>query len=197
MATKKEIPYLQVKSAADWRKWLDKHGETEKAVRLVIPNKSNPSQAITIDEATEGALSYGWIDSLAGKYDAHNSWLTFTPRNPKSNWSKPNRLRVEKLQKAGLMMPQGQKMVDLAKQTGTWDLFADIEEGIVPPDLAERLNKNKAAKANFEAFPPSSRKRILGWIVAAKRPETRLKRIEEAIALAEKNIRANHPELYK
>jgi len=192
METKSGITYLHPKTFEEWYDWLDKHGEKERSVRLVLPNKNSKTNGITTNEAVLAALCFGWIDSLAGKYDANSSFLTFTPRNPKSNWSKPNRERVAQLLEQGLMRPQGQKMIDIAKETGTWDLLADIEEGIVPMDVAEALAKNKQAKANFEAFPPSSRKRILAWIVTAKRPETRLTRIEEAIALAEKNIRANH-----
>jgi uncharacterized protein YdeI (YjbR/CyaY-like superfamily) len=160
-----------------------------------LPNKGSSQKGITTDEAVLAALCYGWIDSLAGKYDGGSSFLTFTPRSTKSNWSKPNRGRAAKLIKAGLMKPQGQKMIDLAKRTGAWDLLADIEEGIMPPDVAGEFEKNKQAKQNFAAFAPSSQKRILAWIITAKRPETRQKRIEEAVALAEKNIKANHPEL--
>lgn len=191
----KEIPYFHPETFKEWYSWLDKNADKEKAVRLVLPNKASTKNGITTDEAVLAALCYGWIDSLAGKYDYESSFLTFTPRNAKSNWSKPNRERVAKLQAQGLIKPQGQAMIDLAKKTGSWNLLADIEEGMIPQDVKEKFDNNKKASANFEAFPPSSRKRILAWIITAKRPETRQKRIEEAIALAEKNIRANHPEL--
>jgi uncharacterized protein YdeI (YjbR/CyaY-like superfamily) len=193
METKDGFNYLHANTPDEWYKWLEKNGESTKTIRLVIPNKNSKQMGITNNEATEAALCYGWIDSLAGKYDEGRSWLTFTPRNPKSNWSKPNRERAAKLIAAGQMRPQGQKMIDLAKKTGTWDLLADAEEGKVPDDFLEKLQENKAALTNFEAFPPSSRKRIVIWIITAKRPETRQKRIEEAVALAEKNIKANHP----
>lgn len=191
----KEIPYFHPETFKEWYSWLGKNADKEKAVRLVLPNKASTKNGITTDEAVLAALCYGWIDSLAGKYDDESSFLTFTPRNAKSNWSKPNRERVAKLQAQGLIKPKGQAMIDLAKKTGTWDLLADVEDGLVPEDFSEKLEKNEVARQNFEVFPPSSRKRILTWIITAKRPETRQKRIEEAIALAEKNIRANHPEL--
>ena len=192
METKGGFTYYHPKTFEEWYAWLGKNSEKEKSVRLVLPNKNSKEKGITTDEAVLAALCYGWIDSLAGKYDADSSFLTFTPRNPKSNWSKVNRARVGNLIKQGLMKPSGKKMIDLAKKTGTWDFLADVEEGIVPTDVAKALDKNKQAKANFEAFPPSSRKRILTWIIIAKRPETRSNRIEQAVAMAEKNIRANH-----
>ena len=191
----KEIPYLHPETFEQWYSWLNNNSTKETAVRVVLPKKGSSSKGITTDEAVSAALCYGWIDSLAGKYDAESSFLTFTPRNAKSNWSKPNRERAAKLINGGLMKPAGQKMIDLAKATGTWDLLADVEEGLVPPDVAVAFRKNVKARQNFDAFPPSSRKRILTWIVTAKRPETRKKRIAEAVALAENNVKANHPEL--
>ena len=78
---------------------------------------------ITINDATEEALCFGWIDSLAKKRDAESYYLTFTPRNPKSKWSKPNRERVAKMITAGLMTEHGQKLIDIAKETGKWEIL--------------------------------------------------------------------------
>jgi uncharacterized protein YdeI (YjbR/CyaY-like superfamily) len=93
----------------------------------------------------------------------------------------------------GLMTPAGQAMIDLAKKTGTWSASEEIDKMVIPPDLQKQLNKNKAALKNFTAFPPSSKKLILYWITSAKTPETRNKRIENTVALAAVNERANHP----
>ena len=142
---KKEIPYFRPQTFDEWYSWLGKNSTKETAVRLVLPKKGSSRKGITTDEAVSAALCYGWIDSLAGKYDPESSFLTFTPRNTKSNWSKPNRERASRLIKDGLMKPDGQKMIDLAKSTGTWDLLADIEEGIVPPDVAREFERIKQA----------------------------------------------------
>ena len=109
METKGGFTYYHPKTFEEWYAWLDKNSEKEKSVRLVLPNKNSKTKGITTDEAVLAALCYGWIDSLAGKYDADSSFLTFTPRNPKSNWSKVNRARVGNLIKQGLMKPSGKK----------------------------------------------------------------------------------------
>jgi uncharacterized protein YdeI (YjbR/CyaY-like superfamily) len=78
-------------------------------------------ECVTNDDATEEAVCFGWIDSLCKKRDSQSYYLTFTPRKPKSKWSKPNRDRAEKMIQKKLMTKQGQKAIDLAKQIGTWE----------------------------------------------------------------------------
>lgn len=116
----------------------------------------------------------------------------FTPRKAKSNWSKLNRARAEKMIAAGQMRPAGQRMIDLAKQTGSWEALEEVQNLVVPKDLQALLNKNKTALKHFMAFAPSSKRIILEWILNAKKAETRQKRIEETVSLAAKNIKANH-----
>ena len=146
---------------------------------------------IAYADTVEEALCFGWVDSKPGKVDAQRSKLYFTPRKPKSAWAKPNKIRIEKLTKAGLMYPAGLTAVEIAKQNGTWTLLDDIEEYVCPPDLEVALSKNNTAQLYFEAFPQGVKKTIYQWIILAKRPETRAKRIAVAVSLAEKNIRAN------
>jgi uncharacterized protein YdeI (YjbR/CyaY-like superfamily) len=93
-------------------------------------------------------------------------------------------------QKQGLIAPAGQKMIDLAKASGTWDALADVENCVIPNDLQQLFDENKMAYDNFLAFSPSAKKIILGWIYTAKRPETRQQRIAETVAQAEKNHKA-------
>lgn len=116
---KKQVVYA--KSRAEWRSWLEKNSQTEKSVWLILQHKKSKAQGINLNDATEEALCFGWIDSLAKKNDDESYGLTFTPRNAKSKWSKPNRERVEKLLKEGLMTEYGQKAIDSAKETGRWE----------------------------------------------------------------------------
>ena len=90
------------------------------------------------------------------------------------------------------MTKAGLEMIDLAKKTGTWLALKEVQDSILPEDLKKALEKNKVAHQNFEQFPPSSKRIILEWILNAKKEETRAKRIHETVALAEKNIKANH-----
>jgi uncharacterized protein YdeI (YjbR/CyaY-like superfamily) len=184
---------LKAKDRKTWRTWLAKNHDRETGVWLVIPHKGFAPKAPDAAVAVEEALCFGWIDSVKHKYDAHSAVQFFGPRKPKGKWSAINRERVSRLVKEGLMMPAGQAMIDLAKRTGTWESRVESHNAVVPDDLQRAFNKNKTALKHFEAFPPSSKRIILEWVLNAKRPETRTKRIAETVALAAKNVRANHP----
>jgi uncharacterized protein YdeI (YjbR/CyaY-like superfamily) len=180
------------KSRGEWRKWLEKNHAKAKAVWLIMYNKGSQKKTITQDEAVKEALCFGWIDSKAIKRDAESRYQYMAIRKPGSNWSRVNRGRVSELTKQGLMTPAGQVLVDLAKKTGRWTALEESQSSVLPKDLEAAFAKNKKAKQHFDTFPPSSKRIILEWILNAKRPETREKRIKETVALAAKNIRANH-----
>jgi uncharacterized protein YdeI (YjbR/CyaY-like superfamily) len=191
MATRAAFQQLELKSRAEWRAWLAKHYTQKESVWVVIPKKGATFSLLTVAEVVEEALCFGWIDSVPGKIDDWRYKLLVSPRKPNSNWSKINKARVAQLTKAGLMQPPGLAMVALAKKTGTWDALNDIDELKYPPDLEKAFTKNKQAKIYFDAFPPSTKKGILEWILNAKTTETRTKRIADTVAKAEQNIRAN------
>lgn len=121
METKDGKQAIYARTRAEWRNWLEKNSQSEKSVWLILYHKKSEVPSIKINDATEEALCFGWIDSLAKKRDAESYYLTFTPRNPKSKWSKPNRERAERMIQQGLMTHSGQQLVDIAKNTGTWD----------------------------------------------------------------------------
>lgn len=104
-----------------WRKWLEKNGQSKPSVCLIIYHKKSNTKSIYYNDAVEEALCFGWIDCKGNKRDLESYYLQFTPRKPKSNWSKLNRERVERMIKEGLMTEQGQKLIDIAKQTGKWE----------------------------------------------------------------------------
>jgi uncharacterized protein YdeI (YjbR/CyaY-like superfamily) len=109
-------------SRRHWRKWLTKNCHTSSSVWLILYTRKSNVPSISLSEATEEALCFGWIDSLCKKRDHESYYLTFGPRNPRrSNWSLINRERAQLMISKGLMMPQGQMMIDLAKQRGTWE----------------------------------------------------------------------------
>jgi len=186
------INTLHATTRNEWRKWLDKNHQSEKSVWLIIYHKGSDIKSIYYDEAVEEAICFGWIDSIAHKRDEESKYQLFSQRKPKSNWSKANRERAEKMLVQGLMTPNGQKLIDLAKNTGTWEALVDVQNSVIPDDLQIQLNKNNTALKNFLAFPPSSKRIILEWIFNAKKEETRQKRIEETVRLAADNIKANH-----
>jgi uncharacterized protein YdeI (YjbR/CyaY-like superfamily) len=180
---------FQAADRAQWRAWLRDNCQTADEVWLVIQHASSATPSVRHDEAIEEALCFGWIDSLARKRDAESRYQRFTPRNPRSAWSKVNRELVERLTAQGLMTPHGQAAVDLAKRTGTWSMLADAQDGVVPDDLRERLAADEAAARHFDAFSRSTKRAILEWIARAKRPETRQRRIARTVESAARNER--------
>jgi len=180
------------KNRKSWRSWLLKNAESAKNIWLIIYHKNATTPSLSYDEAVEEALCFGWIDSKPNKRDQESYFLFFAQRKPKSNWSKANRERAERMIKSNQMTKKGQEMIDLAKKTGTWLALTEVQASILPDDLKKALGKNKIAQQNFEKFPPSSKRIILEWILNAKKEETRLKRITETVDLAAKGIKANH-----
>jgi uncharacterized protein YdeI (YjbR/CyaY-like superfamily) len=175
----------------EWRAWLDaNHGQIE-GVWVISYKKATGKPALTYDEMVEEALAFGWVDSKPGKLDDERTMLYFAPRKGGSGWSRPNKERVERLIADGRMTSAGLAKVEAAKADGTWTMLDAVENLEVPPDLDAELARYPDARANWEAFPRSARRGILEWIVQAKTPPTRAKRVEETARLAQDNVRAN------
>jgi uncharacterized protein YdeI (YjbR/CyaY-like superfamily) len=102
-----------------------------------------------------------------------------------------NKVRIERLEREGRMAPAGQRMVELAKQSGTWKALDEVEALLVPDDLAAAFAERPGAAEQWEGFPRSARSGILQWILQAKRPETRAARIAETAEKAARGERAN------
>lgn len=181
-----EIREVRVRDRKAWRKWLEKNHALSKGVRLVILHKDSNAPGIRYEEAVEEALCFGWIDGTANKRDSDSFLVLFTPRKPKSTWSKSNRQRVDKLLKHGQMTPAGLAAVELAKRVGTWTALDAIDEQVIPEDLRTAFDKQPSAWKDWQAMAPSSRRMMLAWIASAKRPETRVRRIEETVRRAAK-----------
>jgi uncharacterized protein YdeI (YjbR/CyaY-like superfamily) len=186
------VKTFYAKSEQTWRQWLEQNHLVEQSVWLVIYRKESNTPSVYYPEAVDQALCFGWIDSLPNKRDEHSYYQFFSRRNPKSNWSKVNKAKVERLQQEGMMHATGLAMVELAKVTGTWTALDQVEELSIPADLQILFDQNSTAWENWQQFSRSSRRGILEWILTAKRPETRQKRITETVTLAQKNVKANH-----
>ena len=161
---------------------------------LVTYKKHVKNRYVPYGDVVEELLSFGWVDSRTRRVDDDRTMLLVSPRKPGSTWSAANKKRVAKLTRAGLMMPAGQQKIDAAKKDGSWTYLDDIENLVVPDDLAAALARDDRAMSNFEAFNASSKKVILMWLKTAKRAETREKRVRETVRLAAKNVKAAHPE---
>jgi uncharacterized protein YdeI (YjbR/CyaY-like superfamily) len=191
MAKLADVERFQAETRDEWRDWLEQNHATVSGVWLVTFKKNSGQPYFSYGESVEEALCFGWVDSVGGKVDELRSMLYFAPRKAKSGWAKPNKERIVRLLEAGLMQPAGLAKIEAAKLDGSWTLLDAVEALEVPYDLEKALKEFPNATADFAAFPKSARRGILEWIVQAKRPETRAKRIEETARLANENIRAN------
>lgn len=174
-----------------WRNWLEKHHDSAKSVWLITYHKNSPNFNLTLPEAVDEALCWGWVDSLVNKRDHESAYRYFAKRNPKSNWSQVNKDKIDRLEAEGRIQPAGLEMIRIAKESGTWNALDDVEAGIVPDDLQAAFDANPKAWSYWQAFPRSTKRAILEWILTAKKTETRQKRITETVRLAAENIRAN------
>jgi len=191
MELKDGIQTFYPQNQEEWRTWLEANHQKEKSVWLILYRKESRKPTISYQQALEEALCFGWIDSKPNKRDEESFYQFFAKRNPRSNWSKVNKEKVALLIQQGRMSQAGYDMIHLAKEKGTWDALNEVENLMIPSDMALQFELNPMARQNFENFPPSARRGILEWIFNAKGAETRAKRIQQTIELAEKNIRAN------
>ncbi len=186
-----QLAEFHAHTRAEWRTWLQENHATAPGIWLITNKKTSGKAHLSYAEAVEEALCFGWIDSLPRKLDELRTALVFTPRKPKSGWSKVNKQRIATLLEQGLMTRAGLEKIEIAKQNGGWTLLDEIEKLTIPADLQAALDANPTALRHFNAFGNSVKKGILQWLQTAKRPETRQKRIDETVALAAKNEKAN------
>jgi uncharacterized protein YdeI (YjbR/CyaY-like superfamily) len=180
-----EPPTLTVPDAAAWRAWLEEHHENSTGVWLCLAKKgtSEPT-SLTYDQALEEALCRGWIDGQLRRGDERTYRQRFTPRRARSSWSKRNVAHVERLTSEGRMRPAGVAAVERAQTDGRWEAaYAGQATIEVPGDLAAALNAEPAAQAMFEALTSQNRYAVLLRIGAAKRADTRARRIEQFVAM--------------
>jgi uncharacterized protein YdeI (YjbR/CyaY-like superfamily) len=178
---------------AGWRGWLVANHGTSTGVYLVSWRRPTGRTSVPYEEAVEEALCVGWVDSTGRVIDDERSIQWFAPRRAKSGWARSNKERVARLTAAGLMLPAGLAVVEEAKRNRMWTLLDDVENLVVPDDLAAALDAAASARMNWEAFSRSARRAMLEWVVHARRPETRADRISKIAAAAARNERAYPP----
>lgn len=157
---------------------------------LIYYKQNAVDTRLSYNDAVEEALCFGWIDSIVRKLDEERYVQLFTPRKPKSTWSKSNKIRIDRLVAAGLMTDAGLAKIEAAKRDGSWSALDSVDALEIPPDLARALKTKAAAGKHFASFSNSAKRGILGWIASAKRPETRAARIEKTVRMAARGLRA-------
>jgi uncharacterized protein YdeI (YjbR/CyaY-like superfamily) len=182
-----ELPIKPFTSKARWAEWLNKQYDKSAGVWLKLAKKTSGIPSVTYEEALDIALCYGWIDGQKKGFD-ENYWLQkFTPRGPKSIWSKINTEKAEKLIASGAMKPAGLKAVEAARQDGRWGAaYASQKNITIPEDFQAALDQNKKAKVHFAELKSAERYSFLFRIHHAKKPETRARQIQKFVEMLEK-----------
>jgi uncharacterized protein YdeI (YjbR/CyaY-like superfamily) len=183
----KDLPVMEFKTPEKWEIWLSKNYGRDDGVWFRFYKKGSGKAKVNYAQALDVALCYGWIDGQVKSYDAE-SWLQkYTPRRSRSMWSRINTGHVQRLIKEGRMRPAGLKQVELAKADGRWaNAYGSSSNAKMPPDFLRRLNKNKKAKAFFDALNKSNKYAIFYMLYNAKKPETRERRMNKILSMMAK-----------
>jgi uncharacterized protein YdeI (YjbR/CyaY-like superfamily) len=185
--SKNDKETIYVETRKEWRQWLEKNHRSEQSVWLVCNTRKSKLPTIHWSELVDEAICFGWIDSTRKSIDETKFTQLFSKRKPNGTWSKINKEKVQRLIADGLMTVAGLEVIEAAKKNGSWSILDEVEELIVPEDLEKAFKKHKGSKDYFLNLSKSIRKMMLQWIVLAKRPETRQKRINEIAELAGQN----------
>ena len=181
---KAEQPVLFFATPVELEAWIDEHGEESDGIWLKFAKKDSGIESVVYAEAVEIALSHGWIDGQAKRLDDHHYLQRFTPRRPRSKWSRINREKAERLIAEGRMRAGGLREIERAKEDGRWeDAYDSPSTATVPDDFQAALDAEPAAAEFFASLGSTRRYSFLYRIADAKRPETRAKRIAEYVEL--------------
>lgn len=181
---------LHITTREDWRDWLLAHHASVSEVWLIYHKASTGKPRIPYNDAVEEAICFGWIDSLVQRIDDETFAQKFTPRKNSAKWSPANIARLKRMVKAGRMTPAGMAVSSEALVTARLPKAKTLAPGageLTPDELEERLRQHPRAWTYFETLAPSYRKNYLAWIRAAKRPQTRERRLHESIELLSKH----------
>lgn len=168
--------------AAEWGRWLEENHTVSRGAWLLRGRGADAGRYVGYEEAICEALCFGWIDGPVRVFDEVSSGLWFAPRRAMSGWAATNKARIARLEAEGRLRPAGIRALEVARANGAWEILDGPEAGIEPPELAAALDAAPAARANWDAFPPSSRKFGLTQIAMAVRPQTREARIAKIVA---------------
>ena len=184
MTDHKGLPVLAFPSRETWESWLAEHGTTSRGIWLKLAKKTSDVASVGKPEAIEAAIAFGWIDGQLDRFDDQFWLVRFTPRGPRSKWSKINVETASKLMASGRMSPRGLAEVEKAKADGRWNAaYASQSKAGVPDDLQAALDAEPAAKAFFATLNGANRYAILYRIHDARTEKTRAARIAKFVSM--------------
>jgi uncharacterized protein YdeI (YjbR/CyaY-like superfamily) len=187
--THKNFPAYYFEDIKKWETWLSENHDKAQNIWLILYKENTKISSLNHAEALEIALCWGWIDSTINKRNTDSYYLFFAKRNPKNNWRKVNKDKIEILLAEKKLYPSAMAMVEHAKRIGTWDALNDVENTIIPHHLKIEFDKNPEAFENFQTLPYPVKRATLEWLFNAKRVETRLERAQKIVEMSANNQR--------
>jgi uncharacterized protein YdeI (YjbR/CyaY-like superfamily) len=180
------IPSIPFASPAEWEDWLEDNHALSDGVWIRMAKKNAGIESVRYPEVLESALCFGWIDGRREALDDRYFLQRFTPRRPRSKWSRINRDTAERLIAEGRMRPAGLAEVERARDDGRWEAAYEGQKSItVPADLQRELDARPKAKAFFDELSSQNRYAILYRLQDARRPETRARRLAQFVEMLE------------
>ena len=186
MSASEDQKSIRFASAAEWERWLGENHRDCDGVWIKMAKRASGVDGVRYPEVLESALCYGWIDARREALDERFFLQRFTPRRPRSRWSRINRETAERLISHGRMRPSGLAEVERAKTDGRWEAAYESQaRSRIPEDLERELDARPAAKASFERLNSQNRYAILYRLADAKRAQTRERRLAKFVAMLE------------
>jgi uncharacterized protein YdeI (YjbR/CyaY-like superfamily) len=173
---------LLVRTLDQWRDWLTEHHASESGVWVIFHKRHTGVASIDYKDALDEALCFGWVDSLVKRLDDRRFARKFTPRRADGRWSAVNRKRYAELEASGRLKPPGIERPPTNRSYGPRPRRLALP-ATLPVYIQKALRNHPTARRHFEALAPSQRRRYFAWIESAKREETKLRRLKEAIRL--------------
>lgn len=182
----KDIQIFTFNNAKEWEDWLGKNYTLQEGVWVKIAKIGSGIASVTIQDALDVALCYGWIDGLRKSYDEKYYLQKYTPRRPRSFWSKVNIGKVQVLIEDGRMKEPGLAEIEKAKADGRWEAaYESQKDAIVPPDFLLELTKNKKAKTTFDSLNKQNKYAFLWRLMTTRTPEKRAEKLKKIIQMLE------------
>jgi uncharacterized protein YdeI (YjbR/CyaY-like superfamily) len=189
---KDRLEIIPFATAADWKAWLESHHADSPGIWLKFARKESGIPSVGFPDALNLAVCYGWIDSQRAPFEDPFYLQKFTPRRPRSRWSKVNCDRAEALIASGQMQPAGLREVEAAKADGRWErAYPPQSQAVIPDDLQTELDRNPAAQDFFRTLNSANRYAIVYRVQSSKNPEIRAAHIRKFVEML-----ANHEKIY-
>jgi uncharacterized protein YdeI (YjbR/CyaY-like superfamily) len=177
-------------TSEEFRAWLQQHHETATELWVGLYKKGSGRPSISWPEAVDEALCFGWIDSVRQSIDDESYMNRFTPRKPDSNWSAVNVRRVGELSKQRRMRAPGMKAFRERRKDKTATYSYEQRRSVkLPAAFEKRFRAKDKAWSWFQAQPDGYRVTARYWVMSAKKPETRERRLTTLIEDSENGRR--------